>query len=180
MKLNHQWWVRLIQWALAGLWLFVAAFLTWMVVTALMAGNLGICIFFLLVSGIWLGAVPASIRELSEITLTESGIKRKGLFKSKFIPWQDIQQAGVLWQSYNKGHWNDFVLLRKGGSPRKFRDKTFLMRNEFYLRHDLIHLPYKPEVLDFVKKYYGLLDFDLANGKPEEYSVVEENDIFLE
>jgi hypothetical protein len=54
------------------------------------------------------------------------------------------------------------------------------MRNEFFLRHDLIHLPYKPEVLDFVKKHYGLLDFDLADGKPEEYSVVEENDIFLE
>lgn len=180
MKLNHQWWCRLIQWALALLWLFVAVVLVWLTVTALMTGDLGTWIFFVPCGVIWQMLVSASIHEISEITLTDEGIRILGLIKSEMVPWKEIQQAGVLWQSARNGHYNDFVLLRKGGSPRKFRDKTFFLRNEFCLRHNLIHLPYKPEVLDYVKKHYGLLDFDLSDGKQEEHSVVEEIDIFLE
>ena len=183
MKFNHKWWNSWIRWGLAFLWAFVAVVLLWMFAASFaVSGDFPYVKFaiFLAVGVAWLYLVQKGIREASEITLTEEGIRMKTFFKARLIPWQEIRQAGVLWLSARSGHYNDLVLLRKDGSPRKYQDKTFLLRNEFCLGFRLIHLPCTPESLAFVRKCYGPLDFNLADGRGEQHSIVEDVDIFRE
>lgn len=171
----------IIRWATAVIWVFVAAILAGILFVSVRIwgeiSSVSLCIF--VAAGIlWLHLVATAIHEMSEITLTEEGIRIRMLVKSRLVPWREIQQSGVLWRSNRSGHYNDLVLLRKGGSPRKYKDKTFVLRNEFRLRHKLIHLPYMPETLAFVRKHYGPLDFNLADGCAEQGSTVEDVDIF--
>lgn len=66
-------------------------------------------------------------------------------------------------------HYNELVLLKSGGSPRKYRDRFFVLRNCFRL----IHLGDSPALREYVIRYYGPLDFDLSDGRSEQ-SVVDE------
>lgn len=103
------------------------------------------------------------------LSLTEEGVHVRVLFVKRFWNWNDISQAGILWRRKKYGYYNDFVLLRKGGSPRRYRDKTFVLRNQF----KLIHLPVTEGVRRFVNRHYGPLDFDLFDGRFEQSVVVD-------
>lgn len=104
-----------------------------------------------------------------EVTLSDDGINVHRLFKKRMISWADIIQAGVLWQPGGSVPPNKFVLLERGGSPRKYRDKTFVFRNKMHL----FFIPNTPEVHRLVNKHYGPLDFDLSDGKPEQSIVAD-------
>ncbi len=104
-----------------------------------------------------------------KVLLTEKGIYAYTLFRGKLYPWNQIVQAGVLWRVGRMERFNEIVLLKQGGSPRKFRDDWFLLRN---LRKT-IHMDNNPEVRAYISQYYGPLDFDLADRKPEKSQVDE-------
>ena len=104
-----------------------------------------------------------------KVLLTEKGIYAYTLFRGKPYPWNQIIQAGVLWRVGRTERFNEIVLLKQGGSPRKFRDDWFLLRN---LRK-AIGMDDNPEVRAYISQYYGPLDFDLANRKPEKSQVDE-------
>lgn len=183
MKFRHGWGYSVTRWAMAMLWLFVAVVLLWLfsVFVGMWKETSLLTFGLLMISGIWwLHLVAIAIHEMSAITISEEGIWIRLFWKAQLTSWEDVRQAGVLWRSSRSGHYNDLVLLRKGGSLRKYRDKTFVLRNEFRLRYYLIHLPYTPEVMAFVRKQYGPLDFNLADGQGEQNSIVEDMDIFQE
>ena len=111
-----------------------------------------------------------------KVILTEKGIYCYTLFQNKPYPWDQIIQAGVLWRVGRTQRFNEIVLLKQGGSPRKFRDDLLLLRN---LRK-AIRMDDNPEVRSYITKYYGPLDFDLADGKPEKSQVDESLSAFIE
>ena len=111
-----------------------------------------------------------------KVILTAEGIYAYALFRGKPYPWNQIIQAGVLWRKNRTGHFNEMILLKQSGSPRKFRDDMFLLRN---LRKT-IHMEDNPEVRAYISQYYGPLDFDLADGKPEKSQVDESLSAFIE
>lgn len=99
------------------------------------------------------------------LKLSAEGITVRRFFRSRFYAWKALCQAGILWRCESKGgvshYFNDFVLILPGGSPRTFRDNTFLLRN----RWKIVHLPMDPEIRDYVTAHYGPLDFDFTDGK---------------
>ena len=111
-----------------------------------------------------------------KVILTEKGIYSYTLFRNKLYPWNQIVQAGVLWRVGRTERFNETVLLKQGGSPRKFRDDLFLLRN---LRK-AIRMDDNPEVRGYINRYYGPLDFDLADGKPEKSQVDENLSAFID
>ena len=111
-----------------------------------------------------------------KVLLTKEGIYAYTLFRGKPYPWNQIIQAGVLWRMGRTERFNEIVLLKQGGSPRKFRDDWFLLRN---LRK-AIRIDDNPEVRAYIGQYYGPLDFDLADGKPEKSQVDECLSAFIE
>ena len=98
------------------------------------------------------------------LTLEETGVYVRFFFKTRFIPWGDIRQAGILRTFMRYGYVKDPVLLLPEGSPRRYRDKTFALRNF----GKLIHLPDSDEIRVFVVRHYGPLDFDLWENPKEE------------
>ena len=111
-----------------------------------------------------------------KVLLTEKGIYAYTLFRGRIYPWNQIIQAGVLWRVGRTERFNEIVLLKQGGSPRKFRDDLFLLRN---LRK-AIRMDDNPEVRGYINRYYGPLDFDLADGKPEKSQVDENLSAFID
>lgn len=102
------------------------------------------------------------------VWLEEDGVVYQSVFRKRKVSWKEIPQAGILW-AYGRGGWyNDFVLLKPGGSLRRYRDKTFALRNTCRL----LHLPCTEAVRSYVLAHYGPLDFDLSDGKPEQIIVV--------
>ena len=116
---------------------------------------------------IWNIFVVFMLYQYPAVTLTENGVVFRILIRERFFAWNEIQQAGILWRFGRGRYYNDFVLLMPKGKPRHYHDHFFALRNCF----SLIHLPHKKDVRSFVVKYYGPLDFNLADGK-EEKSIV--------
>ena len=123
----------------------------------------------LFVQVVWSVPMWTVLSFYKKVILTEKGIYSYTLFRNKLYPWNQIIQAGVLWRVGRTERFNEIVLLKKGGSPRKFRDDWFLLRN---LRKT-IHMDNNPEVHAYISQYYGPLDFDLADIKPEKSQVDE-------
>ena len=123
----------------------------------------------LLVQAAWSVPMWILLSFHKKVILTEKGIYSYTIFRNKLCPWNQIIQVGVLWRVGRTERFNEIVLLKKGGSPRKFRDDKFLLRN---LRKT-IHMDDNPEVRAYISQYYGPLDFDLADGKPEKSQVDE-------
>lgn len=101
--------------------------------------------------------------------LTPEGVWLRPFLRRRFYPWAHIRQAGILWRMGRSMHYNEIVLLRSGGSPRKYRDRFFVLRNLFRL----IYISYTPEARDFIVRYYGPLDFDLSDGRPEQSIIAD-------
>lgn len=118
---------------------------------------------------LWWYLMAVAFRSMAAVTLTDEGVHIRTLIKKRFWSWSSIVQAGVLWRRRKYGYYNDFVLLPQGGSLRKYKDKTFVLRNNF----KLIHLPDTEQVRAFVRKHYGPLDFDLSDGRDEGSIVVD-------
>ena len=106
---------------------------------------------------------------VSEVTLSESGIDVKRLWVRRHYTWDEITQAGILQVRHRYGFYNGLFLLKTGGSPRRYQDKTFQLRNWRYL----IEVRDTEENCRMVRKYYGPLDFDLSDGRPEQSQLVE-------
>lgn len=130
----------------------------------------------LLVQAVWSVPMWILLSFHKKVILTETGIYSYTLFRNKIYPWNQIIQAGVLWRMGRTERFNEIVLLKQGGSPRKFRDDLFLLRN---LRK-AIRMDDNPEVRAYISQYYGPLDFDLADGKPEKSRVDESLSAFIE
>ena len=124
----------------------------------------------LFVQVIWTVPIYILLSFYKKVILTEQGIYSYTLVKGKCYPWDKIIQAGVLWRIEKTSRYNEFVLLKQGGHPRKHRDDLFLPRNV----GRVIRMDDTPEIRSYVRKYYGLLDFDLADGKREKSQVDEE------
>ena len=118
----------------------------------------------LLMEGFLVGLTMCFCFSTPVLTMEERGIHIRFFFKTRFIPWGDIRQAGILRTFMRHGYVKDPVLLLPEGSPRGYRDKTFALRNF----GKLIHLPASDEIREFVIRHYGPLDFDLWNNPKEE------------
>ena len=123
----------------------------------------------LLMSVLWTCLVYSILCSMPIVQLKEDGIYCRVLFKTKLYKWCAIEQAGILWSMGRYARFNDLVLLKPGGSKRKYKDKTFRFRN----MGKLIHVSPKEENIRFVCKYYGPLDFNLSDGREETCAVVE-------
>lgn len=110
------------------------------------------------------------LRQIAWGEMTEEGVFHRVLFRKQFYPWSDFLQAGILWRTgRNPYRYNDLVLLKPGGSKRKYRDRFFLLRNS----RRLIHIPCTAEFKTYVIRHYGPLDFDLSDGRLEQSIVVD-------
>ncbi len=97
------------------------------------------------------------------VYLDEQGVWMRVWFFKRLYPWASICQAGVLWLPV-WGATNHIVLLKQGGSPRKDRDRGFLLRN---FGKVIFVTNYSEQVLQYITEHYGPLDFDLADKKEE-------------
>ena len=105
-----------------------------------------------------------------KVILTEKGIYSYNLFRNRLYPWEKIIQAGALWRMGRTERYNELVLLKQGGRHRKHQDDLFLLKN----LGKTIHMEDSAEVRSYVRTHYGLLDFDLADGKREKSQVDED------
>ena len=120
-------------------------------------------LFSLAIQAVWTLLLYPLLWEYPRVVLLEEGVQVCILFRKKIYSWEDILQAGIVWHLGRNGHYNDFVLVKRGGSRRRYRDRTFLLRNF----GKLIHISTSKCVRDFVIQHYGPLDFDLTNGQGE-------------
>ena len=107
--------------------------------------------------------------EVASGELTEEGVYVRVLLNRRFYPWASIRQAGILYCMGRGTRYNSLVLLKPGGSPRRYRDGLFAYRNAFHL----IFLGGSPAIREYVIRHYGPLDFDLSDGRPERSEVVD-------
>ena len=126
-------------------------------------------VLLVMMSVLWTAVALMGLIAASKVTLAESGIDVKRLWARRHYAWDEIIQAGILQVRHRYGFYNGLFLLRTGGSPRRYQDKTFQLRNGWYL----IEAPNTEENRHLVRKYYGPLDFDLTDGRPEKSEVVE-------
>ena len=104
------------------------------------------------------------LQEVPRVWLSEEGILACIVFQKQFYSWHEIQQAGILYRIGRGAWYNDLVLLKSTGSSRRYKDRTFLIRNF----GKTLHLAATQEVRDYVLRHYGPLDFDLSDGQSEQ------------
>ena len=125
----------------------------------------------LLLGTLWGLLCYAALADIPKVDLSEEGIRVRVLLFSRSYTWKEIRQVGILYRRGRNCWYNQLVLLPPGGSPRKYKDKLFVLRNYF----TLIKLPfYTEEIRAYICRYYGPLDFDLADGKPEQSIVMKQ------
>lgn len=152
----------------SGVWLLILAV---MMLYGWKQGDLEFGVIAL-VAGAFCGVLALMYLILMNVAtgeLTEEGIYIRVFLRRRFYPWASIRQAGVLWRMGRGWHYNDLVLLKSGGSPRRYRDWSFPLRNFFFL----ICLGDSPAIRDYVIRRYGPLDFDLSDGRPEKSIVMD-------
>ncbi len=156
--------VTFFQLRLIRIWISLFAvvgilFLPAMLLTAV--SDLTFGLFFVLFNLVWYLILYLCFTRCPVIEMTEEGVFVRVLFRRRFYPWTDIFQAGVLWYP-GWAYCNRLVLLPRGGSPRRHRDKTFVFRNLFRL----IWIPQcTPKVMDYIRIHYGPLDFDCSDNR---------------
>ena len=125
----------------------------------------------LFLGALWGLLCYAALTDIPRVELSEEGICVRVLLLSRSYTWKEIRQVGILYRRGRNCWYNQLVLLPPGGSIRKYKDKLFVLRNYF----TLIKLPfYTEEIRAYVCRHYGSLDFDLADGKPEQSIVMEQ------
>lgn len=152
----------------SGVWLFILAV---MMIYGWREGSVGFGAIAL-VAGAFCGVLALMYRILTDVApgeLTKEGVYVRPFLFRRFYPWNSIRQAGVLWRMGRGMHYNELVLLKPGGSPRRYRDRSFSLRNSFRL----ICLGDTPAIRDYVIRHYGPLDFDLSDGRPEKSIVAD-------
>lgn len=154
---------RIIGMIMFGMGLsFLILFMVAMTQEGVLIEGIGILVVW---SVFWFGCVFLVMREFPCVELTEQGIAARVLFLTRYYTWREIKQAGILYRLGRGIHYNELVLVTPKGSQRRYKDKTFLLRNPF----TLIMMPYySVELRQFVAKYYGMLDFDLSDGQSEQ------------
>lgn len=163
MRIRRNWLYEILR----GLLLFIGFGGTALVVFTI-TSKLRILLGSIAFIAIWNLCTAIILYQYPAVTLTEKGVAFRILFRERFFAWSEIRQAGILWRLGKGMYYNDLVLLLPKGSPRRYHDYFFVLRNCF----SLIHLPPQGDVRSFVEKHYGPLDFNLADGK-EEKSIVE-------
>ena len=159
---------RLVFSLFSGVWLFILAV---MMIYGWREGDLELGAI-VLVAGAFCGALVLMYRILTDVAtgeLTNEGIHIRVFLLRRFYPWDSIRQAGVLWRMGRGWRYNDLVLLKPGGSPRRYRDWSFSLRNCFRL----ICLGDSPALREYVIRHYGPLDFDLSDGRSESSTIVD-------
>ena len=150
-------------------WLLVMWSLPMFFFLLLIVENVPEALPVLAVQAVWSLLLYFGFLEYPRIMLLEEGVQVRVLFRKRLYAWKDIVQAGIVWRLVRSGYTNDFVLLKQGGSCRRYKDKTFLMRNS----GKLIHINTSKDVRDFVIRHYGPLDFDLTDGQGENSAVMD-------
>ena len=103
------------------------------------------------------------------VWLSADGIYVRALFRKRYYPWDSIKQAGILY-CMGRGMWyNEIALLKANGSPRRYKDKTFLLRNI----GRKIRVSYSEDAKNYIIRHYGPLDFDLSDGREEKSTVID-------
>ena len=97
------------------------------------------------------------------VKLTDERIYVQIIWKIKEYQWKDIPQIGILDWHMDGRSTEDLVILLPGGVPRKPYDMFVRIKNV----GRLIHIPNTPAVRACIAEYYGPLDFDMFDGKPE-------------
>lgn len=126
-------------------------------------------VFVVLMLGLFVGLWLHMLTETAPGELTKEGVYIRPFLIRRFYPWASIRQAGVLWRMGRGVCYNELVLLKPGGSLRRYRDWSFSLRNGFHL----IRLGDNPAIRDYVIRHYGPLDFDLSDGRPEKSIVAD-------
>lgn len=104
------------------------------------------------------------------VWFSPEGVWVRVFWKKRLYPWKDIAQAGIWWNQFANYYFqNQLVLLLPGGSRRRYRDKTFLLRNP----RKLLCLPPTDFNRNYVLKHYGPLDFNLTDGAQEKSIVMD-------
>ena len=153
--------VRLVFWLM---WSIPMAFFTVLIVEFFPEA-----LYSLVIQAVWTLLLYPVLCEYPRVVLLKEGVQVRILFRKKLYPWEDIFQAGIAWHVGRSGYYNDFVLVKRGGSRRRYKDKTFFLRN----MGKLIHIRNSKDVRDFVIQHHGPLDFDLTNGQGENSIVTD-------
>lgn len=126
-----------------------------------------------LVFAIWVLVMHSFINWMyasAAVWFSEEGVWCRVFLKKRFYPWKELPQAGIWWnRGANYYFRNQLVLLLPGGSRRRYRDKTFRLRNP----RTLLTLPATDFNQRYVISHYGPLDFNLTDGEKEQGIVVE-------
>lgn len=153
------------------LWGYMQAMILLLAVAMLCEGVLADGWYMLLfLTVLWVCLIYCILCSIPVVELKEDGIYYRVLFKERCYPWSTIKQAGILWRLGRYGMTNDLVVLKPSGSKRRYKDKTFLLRNI----GKLIPIALTEENISFIRRYYGPLDFNLSNGRDEASIVVDE------
>lgn len=160
--------LKLLYVLFSGFWLFT---LTVMMLYGRTEGDIGPGVIALDAGAFCLAlcVMYTTLLDVAPGELTEEGIYVRVFLIRRFYPWESIRQAGILWRRGRGMQYNDLVLLKSGGSPRRYRDWSFVLRNPFRL----IRLGDSPAIRDYVVRHYGPLDFDLSYGRPEQSIVMD-------
>ena len=127
-------------------------------------------LLLLALSAFWSALVLWVLSSFPNVLLSPEGIRVRVLLRERFYTWSTIKQAGILWRM-GRGMWyNEIVLLKENGSRRRYKDKTFLIRNI----GKTIHISYSEEAKAYIISHYGPLDFNLSYGREEKSIVVDE------
>ena len=164
---------RFIGWLSMGVFAVLAVMVPFGVLAdggepwAILSGMLIFLLPGLVIGGRYLYCFP-------HLRLSADGIAAKTFFRTHRYTWEQFIQAGVLSivvGKENSGCYvNHLVLLKADGSKRKAHDTWFPIRN----LGRLVYLPDTAEVHQWVKRYYGSLDFNLRNGRAEQSFFIEE------
>ena len=123
----------------------------------------------LLISASWSALTWWFLFTTPNISLSADGVRVRVLFRGRFYPWDTIKQAGILYRMGKGMRYNQIILLKAGGSPRRYKDKTFLLRNI----GKTIPICYSEEAKNYIIDHYGPLDFNLSDGREEKSIVVD-------
>lgn len=159
---------RFIALAMFSFFSFIAILLTIAMITEHLPSE-GWAILLLL-EFFWFSVAYGMLVTCPCVEMTPEGISVRVLFRTRHYEWGEIQQAGILYRMGRGMHYNQLVLVTAKGSPRKYKDKWFLLRNPFTLIPITVQLTHTAE---YVRKHYGPLDFDLSDGRSEQSIVID-------
>lgn len=157
LQYKHRY-VRVMGWIMVIIFLIPALMVPYGVVST--GGQLWVIIPGMLVFlfGGMVTGLPLLLR-YPALKLTQDGVYARCMFRTRFVRWCDIQQAGILLMA-ERYQSKELVLLLPGGVQQEHSGVFFRLRNI----GRTIYVPYDKQSVELVKERYGPLDFDLCDN----------------